>query len=100
MYVYMLAHSGPYLKGGGDQASEEASLYNLANHTITNMTRCPEMGGLDSQRGATLDAQKTLALTLMVWLGAFAISLNSGVLVRHLLHSNNLNIYSNFKAIE
>ena len=86
MFVFMLAESGPYLEGGDDHTSGGASLYSLGNHTITNTTLCPEMGGLDSQRGATLDAQKTFALTGVVYLGAWSMSTNSLALVRHLLN--------------
>ena len=81
----MLAESGPYLEGGDDHTSKGASLYSLGNHTITNTTLCPEMGGLDSQRGATLYAQRTYMLTCAVYLGAWSISCNSLALVRHLL---------------
>ena len=82
----VLADSGSFLKGGDDHhTSEAASLYNLGNHTITNATLCPEMDGLESQRGATLDVQKTSVLTGGVWLAAWSIASNSIVLVRHLL---------------
>jgi len=80
----MLASSGPYLKGGDDHASGGASLYNFGNHTITNTTLCPEMDGLDSQRGATVDAQRTVALTGSVYMATWAIAANSMALVRHL----------------
>jgi len=85
LFVSMVANSGPYLKGGDDHTSETASLYSFSNHTITNTnaTLCPEMGGLESQRGATLDSQKIVALTLGVGLGAFTIGVNSVALVRH-----------------
>ena len=79
----MMANSGPYLKGGDDHTSEASSLYSFSNHTTTNTTLCPEMGGLESQRGATLDAQKVSALTVVVLFGTFAIGINSVALVRH-----------------
>jgi hypothetical protein len=84
LFVLILTNSGSFLKGGGDHTSGGASLYSLGNHTITNTTLCPEMGGLESQRGATLDAQKIFALTSGVCLGAWSISTNSLALVRHL----------------
>ena len=68
--------------GGDDYTSEASSLYSFSNHTATNATLCPEMGGLESQRGATLDAQKIFALTAGVSWGAFAIATNSVALVR------------------
>ena len=80
----MLINSESFLKGGDDHTSEAASLYNLGNHTITNATLCPEMDGLDSQRGATLDAQKTCVLAFAVYLGGWSIASNSLPLVRHL----------------
>ena len=86
LYVLMLANSGSFLKGGDDHTSEAASLYNLGNHTITNTTMCPEMGGLESQRGATLDAPKTFALTGGVYLVGWAIANNTMALVRHLFN--------------
>ena len=83
----MLAESGPYLEGGDDHTSGGASLYSLGNHTITNTTLlCPEMDGLDSQRGATLNAQKTAVLTGGVYLAGYSMSTNSLALVRHLLN--------------
>lgn len=42
------------------------------------------MGGLDSQRGATLGAMKIFAFMAAVSLGAWAICVNSVALVRHL----------------
>ena len=84
LYVSMVANSAPYLKGGDDYTREAASLYSFSNNTITNATLCPEMGGLESQRGATLDAQKILLLTEGVAMGAVAIAANSVALVRHL----------------
>ena len=78
----MMANSGPYLIGGDDHTSEAESLYSFSNHTITNATLCPEMGGLESQRGATLDAQKIVPLTGGVTLGGLAIATNSVALVR------------------
>ena len=90
LFVFMLAESGPYLEGGDDHTSGGASLYSLGNHTITNTTLCPEMGGLDSQRGATLDAQKIFALTGGVYLGVWSIATNSLALVRHRTPKRNV----------
>ena len=97
LYVSMVANSGPYLKGGDDHTSEAASLYSFSNHTITNTTLCPEMAGLESQRGATLDAQKIMPFTGAVSMGAFAIAINSVALVRDLsLLTLTMNICSQF----
>ena len=84
LHVFVMASSGPYLKGDDDYTSETASLYSLSNQTATNTKLCPEMGDLESQRGAAFDAQKTIALTVWVWLSAIAIGVNSVALVCHL----------------
>ena len=83
MYVYAVARIEPYLMVGDGHTSEEALLHNFGNHTIGNTTLCPAMGGLDSQRGATLDVQKICTLTFVVWLFGNAITTNSIALVRH-----------------
>jgi len=70
--------------GGDDYTSEAASLYSFSNHTATNATLCPEMGGLESQRGATLDPQKVCALVGGGSMVSFAIAINSVALVRDL----------------
>jgi hypothetical protein len=84
LYVSMMANSGPYLKGGDDHTSEAASLYSFSNHTNTNTTLCPEMGGLESQRGATLDAQKIFLFMGGLSMGVLGIAINCIALVRHL----------------
>ena len=85
VYVFIVANSAPYLKGADDYTHEGALPYSLGNYTATNTTLCPEMDGLDLQRGATLDAQKTYTLTCGMFLAAWAMSTNSIALVCHLL---------------
>lgn len=62
IYVYAVAHSGTHLEDGDGYINEETSLYSLGNFTNANTTLCPEMAGLNSQRGATQDVQKTYRL--------------------------------------
>lgn len=86
LYIYVLARSGPYLKGGAALAPlySNRSFPNYTNSSTTlsvMLDSCPEMDGFDARRGATLNSDQLVWSTFSTW-GCFnSIAQNSLALI-------------------